>query len=117
MVAYGVHPLMHSCAYQNGDKQMETAVNEFVQKYIAKPKGSSSPVENVIHWISVANDPAQFHPQADAFELRYRRRLARQNVRRLLAKHPALVATVAKLMEGTAKDQDAATVAEVRNAT
>jgi hypothetical protein len=92
---------------------VQNPIDQFIGQYIAKPKGSSpeSLADNVCKWLAVANDPKQFHPNADEFELRYRRRNARQSVRRILGKHPELVPVVAKLMEGKATEQ----AAEVRD--
>lgn len=85
---------------------MKNPIDLFIEQYIAGPKGSSPELlaDNVCKWFAVANNPEEFYPNADEFELRYRRRNARQNVRRTLNHHPELTPLVAKLMEGKATE-------------
>lgn len=64
------------------------AITQFLSTFLA-PKGT--PLERAEHWLAVAHNPQQFHPQADAYEIRHRRRMARQNLRRLLRNHPSLI--------------------------
>jgi len=80
---------------------MQSAVEQFLTQFLTPPKGTSHTTlaEKVKHWISVCNHPEQVYPKADVFELRYRRRNARQNVRRLLSKHPELLPTVTRLLQ------------------
>lgn len=123
-------PVRHAFAYVHGDgprcrvpcaqnikESMElepVTVAQFILQHLPIPKDSpESIVENIIKWIGVANNPAKFYQDAGDYELRARRRNARQNVRRLLSRHPALVPMVAKLM---GEDADAEQAVEVRRA-
>ena len=80
---------------------MQQIIEQFLEKYLTAPKGTSHHnfVEKIAHWISVCNHPEQFYPKADPFELRVRRRNARQNIRRLLNKHPELISSVTQYMQ------------------
>lgn len=68
-------------------------VDLFLSEFLAPPKGTSQQdlLEKARHWIAVIQFPAQHFPNANEFELRVRRRNARQGLRRLLAKHPELI--------------------------
>ena len=98
------HDLVHKAAFHMRSDRKETmhsAVEQFLSKFLTAPTGKSPNdlAGKVAHWVSVCNDPQQFYSNADAFELRYRRRNARQNIRRVLSKHPELVATVTRVMQ------------------
>jgi len=86
---------------------MQSAVEQFLTQFLTPPKGTSQATiaEKVKHWISICNHPEQVYPNADSFELRYHRRNARQNVRRLLSKHPELVQTVTRLLQQSEERQ------------
>jgi hypothetical protein len=68
-------------------------VDLFLSQFLTPPNGSSPQAlfEKAKHWIAVVEFPKQHFPNADEFELRVRRRNARQVLRRLLAKHPELI--------------------------
>ena len=79
---------------------MSVEVEELIATYLNSPKDDSAGIAaNIVKWFAIANDPAKFYPDAGLYELRSRRRCARQNTRRLLVKHPELAPMVAKLME------------------
>lgn len=73
-------------------------VEQFLQKHLATTPQKSIP-EKIKHWLFVANNPATVYPDADAVELNRRRRNARNNVRRLAAKHVHLLPTIARELE------------------
>jgi len=50
--------------------------------------------DRILHWIEVANNPAAAIPTADSKIIADVRRKARQNVRRLVKKHPDIAAQI-----------------------
>ncbi len=77
-------------------------VEVFLQKFLKTPKGTSPEVisQKIKYWLTVANNPERYFPDANTAELKYRViRNARQNVRRLARKHPNLLSELAREME------------------
>jgi hypothetical protein len=70
--------------------------DSFLSKFLKPLKGNSPAIllEKAQHWISALESPEQHFPNANEFELRIRRRNALQALRRLLLKHPELIAAL-----------------------
>lgn len=75
------------------------SVDKFIQLFLKPPPPkSNSPVDvraKLLHWIAVANTPEQFippntPPEVSATVISNMRRKARQNIRRLAERHPAV---------------------------
>lgn len=68
-------------------------VTNFLDEFLIAPKGHT-PADirkKIEHWLQVANCPEQFASNGtNAYEVSYKRRLARQNLRRLIKKYPAI---------------------------
>jgi hypothetical protein len=65
----------------------------FIRKHLTPPTGSS-PADikaRLFHWIQVANNPETFCEDQSPYALAAKRRSARQNVVRILKKHPEFV--------------------------
>jgi hypothetical protein len=69
-------------------------VDRFIAKHVHPTPGKS--IQNVHsrlqHWIEVANNPPQFTSSLDAKDLSKVRSHARQNIRRLVLRHPNIAA-------------------------
>ena len=72
---------------------MNVEINRFLSQFLTTPKGTSKQpvIDRARHWVAVLQSPAEFYPQADEYELRHRYRQAKQNLRRLLNRHPELL--------------------------
>ena len=75
---------------------MNEVINEFLQQFASKPKGTSKETltHRAKHWVAVLQSPREFYPNANEFELEKRRSNARRNLRRLLTHHPELLPVV-----------------------
>ncbi|MBW4039208.1 MAG: hypothetical protein HIU91_10100 [Acidobacteria bacterium] len=72
-------------------------VQQIIDTFLAPaPRRSPETIkENIIHWMKIANSPSQHAaPSASAEAVAYLRLKARQNVRRLAAKHPEVAAEI-----------------------
>lgn len=72
-------------------------VHSLISKFLAPTPGRSpDKIKSLIlRWIAVANDPATIAPpNASAKDIAELRRKARQNVRRLATKYPAVAASI-----------------------
>lgn len=77
---------------------MQVEVDSFLQQFLSDvPKLVPDKIK---HWLYVANNAALVYPDAEAAELKRRRRNARNNVRRLAAKHPDLLPALRLELEG-----------------
>jgi hypothetical protein len=68
-------------------------VSTFLDTFLSQPKGTSPQVllQKARFWMSAIESPGHLYPTATEYELRCRVRQARQNLRRLLARHPELI--------------------------
>ena len=74
---------------------MQDAIEKFLTDFLTPQSTTQQPlIDRARHWLAVAKSPETYHPDADLFELAHRRRNARQNLRRLLNKHPELIAAL-----------------------
>jgi hypothetical protein len=77
----------------------DSTVAELLSAFLAPrsgPKGNSPEQvkARIEHWIDVANNPEFFVNDKNPFELTHRRRMARQNLRRLCKKYPMIAELV-----------------------
>ena len=76
-------------------------VDVFLSKHLNPSPGR--PVQDVkdriLHWISVCNNPSQFTSTTDVKALAEIRRKARQNVRRLVARHRVIAAEISMSLQ------------------
>ena len=68
----------------------------FLQKHLNPPPGKPAPdvTERILHWLAVANNPNIVAPATSAANIANVRRKARQNLRRLVLRHPEVAAQV-----------------------
>lgn len=74
------------------EKVSTYTVTEFLNEFLFPPKGHA-PVDikaKIEHWLEVANHPELFVTDGNAYEAAYKRRLALNNLRRLIQRHPAI---------------------------
>jgi hypothetical protein len=73
-------------------------LDSFFQTFLRPPTGSSPQdiTAKILHFIDVANNPAQYSEDHSTLALRAKRRSAKQSLRRLALKHQDLAA---KLMQ------------------
>lgn len=70
---------------------IDTTIKEFTEKFLQIPKGDSpEQIEaRIRHWVDVVNHPEAFVAEdTSPYAISAKRRSARQNLRRLLQKHP-----------------------------
>ena len=76
-----------------------TQAANFIQSFLTQPTGTS-PEEiklKILHWVGVANSPQDYVKDADnRYEVAAKRKTARQNVQRLAARHPNVVAQITR---------------------
>jgi hypothetical protein len=71
--------------------QVDPKVKEFADKFLKAPRGDSPEqiAARIRHWVDVANHPEAFVAgDTSPYAISAKRRSARQNLRRLLQKHP-----------------------------
>ena len=66
------------------------SVEAFFSAFDTPPKGKDI-LSKAQHWLAAFQSPEHFHPQATEIERQHYRRLAKQNLRRLLNRHPELL--------------------------
>jgi hypothetical protein len=73
---------------------MTFSLDSFFQTFLRPPTGTSPQdiTAKILHFIDVANNPAQYSDDHSTHALRAKRRSARQSLRRLALKHQALAA-------------------------
>ena len=72
-------------------------IKEFTDKFLNLPKGDSpEQIEaRIRHWVDVANHPEAFtNGDTSPYSISAKRRSARQNLRRLLQRHPEVAKTI-----------------------
>lgn len=71
---------------------MNTAIDTFLNNFLTPPPGSSPKdiKDRLLHWIEIANHPEVGTADPTPHTIAQRRRKARQNVRRLALRHPAV---------------------------
>ena len=69
------------------------SISEFLSSFGNAPKGD--PLTKARHWLSLFQSLETTH--TNIYELRHRRTLARQNLRRLIQRHPGLLSQLQKV--------------------
>ena len=81
---------------------MDTTVNSFLEKFL-RPSGGNSAgavADRIRFWIGMANRPEDFvKGDPSPYAISAKRRTARQNLRRLLKKHPQVAAQIMRESE------------------
>jgi hypothetical protein len=77
---------------------MNFSIDTFFKTFLRPPTGSAPQdiASKISHYIDVANSPEQHTTDKNPFALRAIRRNARQNLRRLVNKHPSIAARLMK---------------------
>lgn len=67
-----------------------TSVQDFLNTFLKPPKGDSPKdiAQRIRHWIDVANNPEQYVQDQHPLVVATRRKSARQNLRKLIERHP-----------------------------
>jgi hypothetical protein len=73
---------------------MQNDIQSFLDEFRPVPKPSAEPLALARHWLEIYSQPETHYPDADAFQISVRRRNARQNLRRILTKHPEVLAVL-----------------------
>lgn len=75
---------------------MNHEVEQFFSKFLSSPKGNSpQDIEaRVRHWIDAANHPEQYTQDKSPYAVAARRKSARQNLRKLLVRHPHIAGQI-----------------------
>jgi hypothetical protein len=73
-----------------------TEVDRFLARHLNPAPGRTthSSKERILHWLEVANTPAAYALDPSAKSIANMRRKARQNVRRLVERHPDAAALI-----------------------
>jgi hypothetical protein len=76
-------------------------VEQLLNRFLTPPKGRSPEEvkEKILHWIDAHNDPAKYTKDPSPYGVAAVRKKARQNVRRLVMRHPSIAAQIQPMRE------------------
>ncbi len=79
-----------------------STLDSFCEKFLQPAKGDSPEqiANRIRHWIEVCNRAEEFCQDSSPYALSAKRRSARQNLRRLVKKHPLIAEQIRREAEG-----------------